>query len=57
MKRFIQRKYERIDIPEGITGTPVAEFFGDNVTLPPSLAGALVYEINGRRIIARQGDL
>lgn len=53
-RRVIVRKNEIVEIPADAVGVPVAEAFGPKVKLPPSLAGALVYEIDGRRIIARQ---
>lgn len=53
-QRVIIRKHERISIPPGAVGVPVGQFFGDKVKLPETLAGALVYEIDGCAIIAMQ---
>lgn len=57
-RRVIVRKHETILIPDGMIGTPVEDVLSMPVDeLPEAIRGALVYDIGGRRIIARQDEI
>ena len=49
-RRVIVTKHgDEIEIPAGVEGRPIAAVFK---TVPRGLKGALVYEIDGRQVIA-----
>ena len=40
-------------VPKGVQGTPIEQIY-PGARIPENVKGALVYEIDGERIIARQ---